>query len=344
MKVITKEDFRTFVNRLIREDPRTVIGVKARGNKFVFDELDSAEELRLDHDTTLLSPKKYFLPQYEALMRYDLTKGFDVKEVNVGEPCIIIGVHPYDIAAIQQMDRILRDGTEDHHYLKRRERSMIIGVNIKNPSPHAFAGSMGTAVVESGFDLMLTDIGNGYAIEIGTPQGREVLERYATAAEAGKEIAAEVAKIKERIPSKFQKQLQFPLKELPALLQKHMDDDPFWDERSELCLSCGSCILTCPTCYCFDVQDIPDLSLRKGEKRRTWDGCMLEEFAKVATGENFRGTQSKRYRHRYLKKGLYLHTRFGIIGCVGCGRCASACLPDIADPTKVFNALKEAAQ
>jgi len=29
------------------------------------------------------------------------------------------------------------------------------------------------------------------------------------------------------------------------------------------------------------------------------------------------------------------------MACVGCGRCASACLPDIADPVNLFNKLKE---
>ncbi|UCF49598.1 MAG: 4Fe-4S dicluster domain-containing protein, partial [Thermoplasmatales archaeon] len=70
---------------------------------------------------------------------------------------------------------------------------------------------------------------------------------------------------------------------------------------------------------------------------RTWDGCMLQEFAKIATGENFRFPKSERYRHRFLRKGLYNYERYGMIACVGCGRCSSQCLPDIADPSKVFN-------
>jgi len=102
-------------------------------------------------------------------------------------------------------------------------------------------------------------------------------------------------------------------------------------------LACGSCVLVCPTCYCFDIRDNPDLTLERGERVRTWDGCLLEDFAKVASGENFRPTKPARYRHRYFKKGKYLFDRFGFVSCVGCGRCSSNCLPDIANPVALFN-------
>ena len=117
MKIITKNDFETSVNKMIKEDPRTVIGVKAKGAKFVFDNLDSANELRLDYDVTILPPKKYFLPQQETLLKYDLTKGFGFEEVNKVDSKIIIGVHPYDIAAIQQMDKIFKEKNEDQNYI-----------------------------------------------------------------------------------------------------------------------------------------------------------------------------------------------------------------------------------
>ena len=68
---------------------------------------------------------------------------------------------------------------------------------------------------------------------------------------------------------------------------------------------------------------------------------LLEDFAAVGHGENFRGARIDRYRHRFYRKGQYLHRKYGDIACVGCGRCASACLPDIADPVDVYNTLKE---
>ena len=62
-------------------------------------------------------------------------------------------------------------------------------------------------------------------------------------------------------------------------------------------------------------------------------------FAHISedTGVARRATRPTRYRHRYFKKGKYLFDRFGFISCVGCGRCGSNCLPDIANPVDVFN-------
>jgi ferredoxin len=46
-----------------------------------------------------------------------------------------------------------------------------------------------------------------------------------------------------------------------------------------------------------------------------------------------------RYRHRFYRKWAYLFGKLDEPACVGCGRCSSVCLPDIADPVKVFNSL-----
>jgi NAD(P)H-flavin reductase len=137
--------------------------------------------------------------------------------------------------------------------------------------------------------------------------------------------------------AKSQQKFDFAPELIPELLKESYSRSGFWEKHSETCLACGSCVLVCPTCYCFDVKDNPDLSLETGERIRTWDGCLLEDFAKIASGENFRATRPTRYRHRYFKKGKYLYDRFGFVSCVGCGRCSSNCLPDIANPVNLFN-------
>src|SRR4030066_1660447 len=107
MKIISKEDFKNFVNALIKDDSWNVIGVKSKGNKFAFGPLESDSELRLDYDVTLLPPKKYFFPQRETLFTYDLAKGFSAKGFTAeAKPMVIIGVHPYDITALLHMDEI----------------------------------------------------------------------------------------------------------------------------------------------------------------------------------------------------------------------------------------------
>ena len=79
MKIISKEDFNSFVNALIKDDSWNVIGVKSKGTKFAFGPIESASELKLDYDVTLLPPKKYFFPQRETLFTYNLAGGFSAK-------------------------------------------------------------------------------------------------------------------------------------------------------------------------------------------------------------------------------------------------------------------------
>lgn len=340
MKLIKKDVFSNFVNALIKNEPKTVVGVKSKGSKFVFDTLNTADELRLDYDVTMLPPKKYFLPPTETLSKYDLSGKFSVQAVNEVTPLIIIGIHPYDLIALKQMDTVFKDSNSDYNYVRKREESILIGVNMQTISPYAFAGSMDTATTEQGFDLMLTNIGDKYAVEIGSKKGKGLIRDYAEVSDAGNDVIEEVQRIKAEVVSKFKEQISFSPEELPGLLEENYDNE-LWSLNAENCLSCGSCNLVCPTCYCFDVQDITELNLKNGERIRTWDGCLLEDFARVATGENFREDKAARYRHRFMRKGKYLYDKFGFIACVGCGRCTSSCLPDIANPARVFNSLKE---
>lgn len=338
MKIIAKEDFQKFIDALIKDDSWSVIGVKSRGNKFAFAPLDSAKELRLDYDVTLLPPKKYFFPQRETLFTYDLSDGFSAKNPEEPKPMVIVGVHPYDIVALLHMDEIFRETKSDPHYFKKRDATIIIGVNIQKMSKWNFSSFMGSAAIDYGYDLMLTDIGNRYAINVGSQKGEDLLSKYAKNVTTAMARDMQIAGQKKReVMGMSQQKFDFPPELIPELLRDSYTKSGFWEKHSENCLACGSCVLVCPTCYCFDVKDNTDLSLEHGERIRTWDGCLLEDFAKIASGENFRATRPTRYRHRYFKKGKYLFDRFGFVSCVGCGRCSSNCLPDIANPVNLFN-------
>ncbi|MDG6220518.1 MAG: 4Fe-4S dicluster domain-containing protein, partial [Candidatus Thermoplasmatota archaeon] len=104
----------------------------------------------------------------------------------------------------------------------------------------------------------------------------------------------------------------------------------------------GTCTLVCPTCFCYDIKDDIHLDLKTGERMRTWDGCLLRQFTAIGSGEVFREDIKDRYRHRIHRKGRYLPDRLGFVACVGCGRCSTQCVPDIADPVKLINQIFDA--
>jgi len=338
MKALSKENWLEFIDRLISESGKEVIGVKAKGSKFVFAPLEEAKELRLDYDVTILPPKKQLLPPHEELLTYDITKPFEVLSRMDDQEKILVGVHPYDVMAIHQMDEIYLGTHTDDHYDSRRKNTMIIASDILNVSERSFAGSLGTHVVETGFDLLVTDIGNSMIVNIGSEKGEELISKYAVVRNANpKEIEA-VDRLREELPGKYRRKLKVDKYQWEKLLSENYEH-PIWEENSKKCLTCGSCTLVCPTCFCYDVQDVVNINLKEGQRMRTWDGCLLREFTAVAGGEVFRETVKERYRHRYYRKGMYLPVRNGFVACVGCGRCATQCLPDIADPLEVMNVL-----
>ena len=339
--IITKESLKSMVESLAKE--MEVVGVKSRHDKYVYDRITSFEELCLDYDVTVIPPTKYLLPAKETLLKFKVGDRPRVEPVTEASPRAIIGVHPYDIKAIELLDEAFIATNPDPNYIARRQNTIIIGVDCLNPSPKSFAPGMGTHLTETGFDLLLTDIGIDYMVTVGSEKGADLLAKYAQVREpTGDEIAKQKA-MRDEALTKYKLSLDVPRERLPKLLEDSYDD-LYWQSRSETCLSCGSCVMVCPTCFCFDVQDEVLLNLKDGERFRQRDGCVLVDFAKVATGENFRYDKASRFRHRMYRKGKYILEKYGKVGCVGCGRCAIACLADIASPLETFNAVAESAK
>ncbi|MCK4718721.1 MAG: 4Fe-4S dicluster domain-containing protein [Thermoplasmata archaeon] len=337
-KIMSKDNWLSFVDRLISDDRREVVGVQSKGEKFVFDPLDNAKDLKLDHDVTILPPKKYLLPTCEELMRFSLSDGFEMESCSKAVPRIIIGMHPYDLIAIQQMDQVYLGKNPDENYKNRRENTLIIASDILTVSDRSFAASMGTCTVSDGFDLLVTDLGDAVVVEEGSPAGTELLSKYTSAQDAGEGDVAKVTQLRQKKQVEYKVAVDVDKKEWAGLLEQNYEHT-VWKERSEKCLECGSCTLVCPTCFCYDVEDTASIGLKDGVRTRTWDGCLLRDFTLIGSGEVFRESKEDRYRHRYYRKGKYLPERYGFVACVGCGRCATQCLPDIADPADIFNTL-----
>ena len=339
VSTVTKEQFKQFVSALIDAE-QSVVGVQAKGDKFAFGELKNADDLRLDYDVTILPPKKYVLPQKEVLLSFEV--GGDSQSVQESETMVLLGVHPYDMISINQMDELFRQGEYDTHYMNRRNNLTIIACDVVTPSENVFASSMNTATVDKGFDILLTDIGDAYVVDAPTEKGKAMVKKINGAVEATAEALDKRKAAQDKNTTGLnQHKLECKPSFLPKLLEKAYDH-PVWEEKARLCYSCGSCNQVCPTCYCFDVQDEVDWDLKSGCRYRAWDGCLLQNFATVAGDHNFRKNRSDRFRHRLYRKGKYVPGKIdGQIACVGCGRCITACTAKIANPVEIFNELME---
>ena len=342
MKVLSKHDFNDFIDALISDETYHTHGVKSKGEKFVFGPLESHQDLRLDYDTTILPPKKYLLPQYETLIECPLSSPFEIKTEHHEKPIIIIGVHPYDIIAINQMYAYYFNEDISKSYLERRKNTIIIGSDIINTHDKAFFGSMNTAHVDTGYDLFITDLGDKVTIEIGSDRGQHLIQKAARVREATDVETQKVKALRLAAQGKAKRGMKIEPNQWYSLLDQNYESN-VWKQQSEKCLACNTCTLVCPTCFCYDVND--EIDLKGNSKRvRTWDGCMLRQFTEVAGGEVFREDIKERYRHRFFRKGKYLPDRLGFTACVGCGRCSIQCIPDIADPVKVMNLVFDASE
>ena len=342
--LLEKNGIDILVKKFLEE--HKVFGPTKPGHDSTFDEIKSPKELHLDYISTVLPPKKFFHPPTENLFSFELIENTEwtYKETLHDEKTVLIGVHPCDVHAILRLDRFFSEDFRDPYYLSRRENTIIVALNCIEPSEYCFCESMGTGpFLEMGYDLLLTDIGKKYLLETGTYDGKKLLDGLKLE-KADKKDLYEKKKLLEQAKKKFKRHVNTD--GLSALLDDDTHDWDIWTKLAENgypgksfpCLSCGSCSLVCPTCYCYDVYDVIDLSLKKGVRKRELDSCQLLEYAEVALGGNFRRDRRERIRH-------WLMCKFGMAaggdksGCVGCGRCIRIC-PSKIDITEVARIIR----
>ena len=70
--ILKKKDLDAFIKKL-SEKMKVVAPVSKGAGNFAFDEILSADEMVLDYIPTILPPKKYFMPQREKVLEFDIS-------------------------------------------------------------------------------------------------------------------------------------------------------------------------------------------------------------------------------------------------------------------------------
>ena len=326
--VLEKEQLNSFIVQLSAKQ-KVVAPVHKGYNGYAFEEIQSADQISMQYIPTIVPPKKYFMPQYETLIEYDLNETPKTKVVVEYEPLVIFAVHTCDLAGIQCLNIVLSDRPKDLHYLFRKNKLIIMGFECNDYCDgYASCALMGNHLPFGGYDLFFTDIGDDYLIHIQTETGDDLIERMNFIKEARPSHLKALEDLRAKKRNIFRNEVDVERDEIPALFDKGFDHS-VWKEIGERCVSCGNCTNVCPSCYCFDVMDIPNLDLKTGRRVRVWDSCQNEPFAKIASGESFRAERSDRQRHRFYRKFKYHNDRFNRFYCTGCGRCSRTCMAKI---------------
>lgn len=325
--ILRKENFNGFISRLSKL-LKLVAPVFKGYNNYAFEEVNSGEKITIKYIPTILPPKKFFMPQRETLLEYDISKVY-AEAVAEYEEMVLFGVHTCDIAGIQCLNTVFSEHPKDYNYLIHKQKIKIIGLECNEYcDEYANCCLMNTYMPDGGYDLFFTDLGDYFIVHINTQAGEEIIRAPGFFESAERSHLEELAALREKKKILFKKELPIESGSIPLLFDRSFESK-VWSDLDERCLACGNCTNVCPTCYCFDIRDEMNLNFNRGKRYRVWDSCQLEPFAKVAGGFNFRKTRKERQRHRYYRKFSYPVKKYSRFFCTGCGRCSRTCMAGI---------------
>lgn len=323
----------------IAGDCRLIAPVREEGGVALFKTVTTVSEIAFDCDNTDVSPKGYFFPQTERYLTYRASSGeLDIDEQAGAAKKVIFGMRPCDIGGVASLDPVFDGKFPDAQYQSKRESTTIIGLSCTRVRPTCFCRAFGLGPCEGkGSDLMLTDAGDSYLVEIYTDRGKALREKYSQFFSAEGLAGAIAAKdeLAEKLSGMSWRKVD--LNGVKDVLD-HNFELPLWEDVAKKCLGCGICTYVCPTCHCFDIID----HTRGGEsggRYRCWDSCMFSDFTRMAGGHNPRPSRKERVRNRFMHKLKYHLDRYDTIGCTGCGRCIEKCPVNI-DITDIIERVK----
>jgi len=340
-RVIAKEDFRKLVEVILESNevigPTRIADDKDGKPIHQYLPVKRFDEINLDYETTEYPAKTYFLPYRENLSTFCFQE--DGWEQNIRyrlQPRAIVGLHTCDINALVRLDKVLaRDFHPSPYYVSRRKNTFIVGIDHE-ACAHGFCRSLDTDVVTHGFDLFLTDLGDRYFVAIDSDRGYTTLQKVKPR-EATEEDSDAYLRARKRIAASHH--IHVDVQNLPNLLDIEFESD-VWKHWGGKCLSCGSCAMVCPTCYCYGVQEEVEMGGRAGAKVKRLYSCNLADFATVAGGHNFRPKRETRLKYRYYHQHRGFMESYEEPKCVGCGRCSAVCLAGI-NPPEVIRDLQD---
>jgi sulfhydrogenase subunit beta (sulfur reductase) len=320
-----RERLVALIERLARD--YRVVGPVRSGAAWTWADLRPGSPLALDYPTTMLPPRRFFAPPHELLFRFrrGVDGRFAFEEPQADAPVALLGVHGCDLTGLRVLRSFHESSCRDRLVPGRLDRGFVLGLACWVPClAEAFCRDMGSLETEAPAALYAWNLGEVLLLKVLTARGREILQDVAPLeAATGDELVALRRRLRGRHEA-FPSHLRFPPEKLAVALEAAADDI-LWEANADRCLSCGRCNLVCPTCTCFEVGDQASLDGAVGARTRSWTGCQVPGFSKVAGGRDFRPTRAQQLRYRIFRKGKYMPERYGMVGCTGCGRCATHC-------------------
>lgn len=326
--------------RQIRKNRELIGPLMNDGNDIVFKSVDKIHELVLDCPASLPSPKEFIFPQYEPMLRMrqaSNVKRQEITDLSDETKRVIFGVRSCDISALGLLDKFYLEGHKDPYYAERRRNTLFISIVCNDPAPTCFCIGLGTGpYLEKGFDIQITDLGDRYFVQIGSPEGAKTVKAMSFLFRRPQKTDYE-DQYEVFLSSKARFHKRINLKGIRQMILEEKVKDDFWQWVAGRCFECGGCVYDCPLCTCFTVTD---REYPYGiERIRLWDACMFKGFTRMAGGVLPNETMVKRTKRWYYHKLIHYPEKLGGFGCVGCGRCTITC-PGKIDMASIATKLK----
>ena len=320
IKAIADNQIDAWLARLASE---AVVFVPQRrpGGDVVLAPMDEGERAG-DYRRLAESPKRILMPQADELVRFEQGRGRAALD---SAQRILFGLRPCDAAAVAILDEFFRRDYPDPNYVARRDRMRLIVAACTESEDTCFCVSAGTGPVAlDGFDVQLFDLGEMHLAQTGTGEGEEMVQRGGELfTDPPSDAEQQIEQLRRR--SEASQTVHLDLERVRQIIRNHAEPADFWQRVADRCLMCGGCAYLCPTCTCYNIADQPT-AVGTGVRQRLWDSCVLGGFTREASGHNPRGEQPLRCAHRYLHKLGGSDQPERLFRCVGCGRCADACI------------------
>lgn len=271
--------------------------------------------------------KRFIFPTITEVFSFKkMKKGLTItRPPDKNETFAFFGMRACDINALKIFKKVF-SGLDNPDAFVRRD-FFVIGLNCLYPSENCFCSSLSTGPeIKDDCGMVITELKGHLLIE-----SREEREDFLDGIDWG--VATdEDLKEKESVIERCRRMIKkyVNTKDLPLRIYRNSEHSR-WSHVSERCLACGNCTQVCPTCFCNSTFDSLNISSLKrtsegisGKRIRVWDSCFSMNFARVHGG-NFRPSRRARYRHWLSHKFGYWIDQFGMVGCVGCGRCITWC-------------------